>query len=126
MSRLTGFEIQAADPAREMRFGAGLHGWTFDCFGDDGWLIPTGDPAPGIDGGLMPRRGGRRPTGSRAAHTPAWSASTTLTTRLRRSRPGRGEIVVPTFAVPSVGWLAYARDPQRNRFGVRRRDDRAS
>ena len=58
MSRLTWFEIHAADPARAMRFYGGLFDWTFDGFGDDYWLIRTGDPAkPGIDGGLMPRRG---------------------------------------------------------------------
>lgn len=39
--------------------------------------------------------------------------------------PGGG-IVVPTFAVPSVGWLAYARDPEGNLFGMTRMDDRAS
>jgi hypothetical protein len=41
MSRLTGFEIQAPDPAREIRVGAGLHGWTFDGLGEDGRLIPN-------------------------------------------------------------------------------------
>jgi predicted enzyme related to lactoylglutathione lyase len=58
MSRLTWFEIHAEEPARAMRFYGSLFGWSFDSFGDDYWLIHTGEAhQPGIDGGLLPRRG---------------------------------------------------------------------
>ena len=127
MSRLTWFEIHAADPARAMRFYGALFGWTFDGFGDDYWLIHTGDPAkPGIDGGLMPRRG-PAPVAGQPVNAYTCVVSVGDVDEAVGKIPGLGgEIVLAKFAVPSVGWLAYARDPEGNLFGVMTLDERAS
>ena len=37
-----------------------------------------------------------------------------------------GTIAAPKFAVPSVGWLAYARDTEGNLFGLMTMDERAA
>jgi predicted enzyme related to lactoylglutathione lyase len=127
MSRLTWFEIHAAEPARAMRFYAGLLGWSFDSFGDDYWLIRTGDASkPGIDGGLMPRRGPAPAEGAPVnAYTCVVSVDDVDVAVARIPELG-GAIVVPKFAVPSVGWLAYARDTEGNLFGVMTMDERAA
>ena len=127
VSRLTWFEIQAEEPARAMRFYGGLFGWSFDSFGDDYWLIRTGDPAqPGIDGGLLPRRGPSPPEGQPVnAYTCVVSVADVDDAVAKIPALG-GAIVVAKFAVPSVGWLAYARDPEGNLFGVMTMDERAS
>src|SRR3954464_9131709 len=60
MSRVTHFEIHASQPARAIEFYSALFGWTFTAWGppDTYWLIKTGETnEPGIDGGLVPRRG---------------------------------------------------------------------
>ena len=127
VSRLTWFEIHAEEPARAMRFYAGLFGWSFDSFGDDYWLIRTGDPAqPGIDGGLLPRRGPSPPEGQPVnAYTCVVSVAD-VDDAVAKIPALVGAIVVAKFAVPSVGWLAYARDPEGNLFGVMTMDERAS
>lgn len=59
MSRVVHFEIQASDPQKLIAFYSGLFGWTFEQWGNnDYWMITTGaSDQPGINGGLLPRRG---------------------------------------------------------------------
>jgi len=127
MSRLTWFEIHATDPARAMRFYGHLLGWTFESFGDDYWLIHTGDPAsPGIDGGLMPRRGAAPVEGAPVnAYTCVVSVADVDDAVARLGELG-GSVSVAKFPVPSVGWLAYARDTEGNVFGIMTMDERAA
>lgn len=60
MSRVTQFEIHATDPDAVAAFYAGLFGWQFQRW--DGpmefWSVITGtNDEPGINGGLVRRRG---------------------------------------------------------------------
>ena len=60
MPRVIHFEIHAENPERAIKFYGDVLGWTFNKW--DGpmpyWLVLTGqDSQPGINGGLMPRRG---------------------------------------------------------------------
>src|SRR5215813_525790 len=61
MPRVMHFEIHAEDPARAIRFYESLLGWQFTAWGGgevEYWLIKTGeDGTPGINGGLVRRRG---------------------------------------------------------------------
>src|SRR5271154_5487358 len=60
MPRPIHFEIHAENPQRAIKFYTDLFGWTFSKWNgpQDYWLIKTGEPGtPGIDGGLLPRRG---------------------------------------------------------------------
>ena len=59
MSRPMHFEIQASNPQALIDFYSGLFGWSFNKWeGGDYWMIQTGsDNEPGINGGLLPRRG---------------------------------------------------------------------
>src|SRR5262249_54248258 len=59
MPRPMHFEIHAEDLQRASRFYSSVFGWKIEKWGQqDYWLIKTGEAGqPGIDGGLLPRRG---------------------------------------------------------------------
>jgi uncharacterized protein len=60
MNRVIHFEIHAANPQRAISFYKNVFGWEFNNWGgsEDYWLIRTGpDDKPGINGGLIKRRG---------------------------------------------------------------------
>ncbi len=80
MPRPIHFEIHAGNPQRAIDFYTTLFGWKFTQWGTEPyWLITTGDASePGIDGGLLPRRGAGRPRWRRSTRSSARSASTDL------------------------------------------------
>src|SRR5580700_5682622 len=59
MPRVIHFEIHASRPQALIDFYNKLFGWSFSKWGAvDYWLIGTGpEDKPGINGGLVPRRG---------------------------------------------------------------------
>lgn len=61
MPRPVHFEIHAENPQRAIDFYTKLFGWQFSQWGGESyWLVKTGEQGtPGIDGGLLPRRGPR-------------------------------------------------------------------
>ena len=125
MARVVHFEIHASDPQRAIGFYSGLFDWTFDKYAgpQDYWLIKTGPTEqPGIDGGLIARRGpapaGEMPRVRLCLHC-----------RRCRSRPdghghqsAGGTIAVPKMPIPGLAWLAYAKDTEGNLFGVYQAD----
>src|SRR6185503_13756040 len=61
MGRVVHFDIQTSNPQATIAFYSGLFGWEFQPFGppDFYWLITTGpEGTPGINGGMVRRRGG--------------------------------------------------------------------
>jgi hypothetical protein len=125
MARAVHFEIHASDPQALMRFYGDLFGWTFNKWqGGDYWEIHTGpDGQPGIDGGLVPRRG---PVAD--AHTGINAFVVTIDVEnldqvlARASHAKRASVAQPKMAVPGIGWLAYLRDPDGNMVGLMQRD----
>ncbi len=128
MARAVHFEIQATDPQALIAFYQGLFGWTFNKWeGGDYWMIHTGpDEQPGINGGLLPRRG---PIPVPMA--PVNAAVITVDVEaidksIAGAEAAHGTIVVPKMAVPGIGWLAYATDPDGNIFGMMQADTSAA
>ncbi len=115
MSRIVHFEIHAVDAAREIAFYEDVFGWTFQPWGGGEqayWLVTTGaDGTPGINGGLMPSRDGQ----PRTVNTVEVDA---VAAYVERVVAGGGEVVVPTMAVPGVGYVAYCKDPGGGLFGI--------
>jgi hypothetical protein len=127
MPRPVHFEIEAGEPERAMKFYGELFGWTFKQWGEEPyWLVTTGDPkAPGIDGGLMPRRGAG-PDGAQPVNAFVCIVDVPdIDAALARVVALGGTITVPKMAVPTVGWLGYAKDPEGNVFGMMRMDESA-
>ena len=130
MSRAVHFEIQASNPQALIDYYTGLFGWSFNKWeGGDYWLIHTGpEEKPGINGGLLPRRG---PVPEAMAAVNAFVITVDVddidTALARAAANGSGgAIVVPKMPVPGIGWLGYARDPDGNIFGMMQEDPEAA
>jgi predicted enzyme related to lactoylglutathione lyase len=129
MPRVVHFEIHATDPDRIAAFYSGLFGWTIQKWEGpvDYWLITTGPPEePGINGGLVRRRGAA-PTYGQAVNAYACTVDVeSAQDALTRAVGLGGAVALPLMPVPGVGWLGYATDPDGNLFGVMQRDPSAA
>ncbi len=128
MSRVVHFEIHAADPDRTMSFYQALFGWQFTRWDapQEYWLIRTGpESAPGIDGGLMRRAGGAPVDGGAVNAYVCTVACDDVDAMASRIPALGGRLAVPKMAVPGIGWLAYAKDPEGNIFGLMHLDPTA-
>jgi predicted enzyme related to lactoylglutathione lyase len=123
--RVTHFEVHAEQPERAIEFYSRVFGWKFERFGNyEYWLIRTGDPdEPGIDGGLVRRRGaidGR----SVIAYVCTLDVDD-LDATLAAVQAAGGKPVVAKFPVAATGFLAYAKDTEGNIFGMLQADKNA-
>jgi len=128
MGRTVHFEIQASEPQALIDFYGKMFDWSFSKWeGGEYWLVGTGEVgAPGINGGLLPRRG---PRPEEAAAVNAFVCTVDvedLDKSLALLKELNGTIAVPRMPVPGVGWLAYAKDPDGNIFGMMQNDASAS
>ena len=127
MPRPIHFEIHAENTERAIKFYRDLFGWEFNQWGKEPyWLIKTGDKGtPGIDGGLMPRKGpgpaGMQPVNAFVCTVDVASCDATA----KRVAEVGGAVVVPKMPIPTVGWLAYAKDTEGNTFGFMQMDANA-
>lgn len=128
VSRIIHFEIHAEDPDRAIRFYTQLFGWEFKKWEGpvDYWLVMTGPKTePGIDGGLM-RRMGPGPLDQQGVNAYVCTASViNLDTTMEAVGKYGGVVVVPKMPIPTIGWLAYAKDPEGNIFGMMQPDPSA-
>ncbi len=129
MSRVVHFEIHASDPELLVSFYSSLFNWTFEKW--DGpmeyWVIRTG-PAEerGIDGGLVRRRGDApAPMQAVGAYVCTVGVASAESAIARAVELG-GEVALPVMAVPGIGWLCYAKDPDGNIFGMMQPDAAAA
>jgi predicted enzyme related to lactoylglutathione lyase len=127
MPRVVHFEIHAEQPERAVAFYRTVFGWDITKW--DGpveyWLIKTGpDGTPGINGGLVPRRG---PIDGQAVIAYVCTVDVSaLDEYLRKVTAHGGSVALPRMAVPGVGWLAYAKDTEGNIFGMLQADPKAA
>ena len=126
MPRVIHFEIHAEDPRRAIEFYSAVFGWSFTRWeGDaDYWLIETGDDEPGINGGLIHRQG--EIDGESVTSYVCTIDVPSLDDFLARVEAQGGTTALPRMAVAGVGWLAYAKDPEGNLFGMMEADRNVS
>ena len=127
MPRPIHFEIQAENVERAIAFYRELLGWEFSQWGKEPyWLVKTGEKVtPGIDGGLMPRRGGS-PADTQPVNAFVCTVDVAnLDAMVKRVTDLRGTIALPRMPIPTVGWLAYAKDTEGNTFGMMQMDANA-
>jgi predicted enzyme related to lactoylglutathione lyase len=128
MGRTVHFEIQASDPQQLIDFYSAMFDWSFSKWeGGDYWLVGTGEVGqPGINGGLLPRRGPRPEEGASVNAFVCTVDVEDLDKSLQKLTEQKGIVAVPKMPVPGVGWLAYAKDPDGNIFGMMQMDTAAS
>jgi predicted enzyme related to lactoylglutathione lyase len=124
MGRVIHFEIHADDLGRARAFYEALFGWTFtEYMADFYYLVTTGpDDQPGINGGMVKRRGG---SGDKVI---AWVSTVEvddLNAAIARLTSLGGEIAVPKHSIPKVGWNFYGKDTEGNIFGMHQPDPAA-
>ena len=127
MARVAHFEIHADDPARAIAFYNAIFGWEFSQWGgQEYWLIKTG-PAeePGINGGLLPRRGDRPQPGQAVNAYVCTAMVESLDKTIADVDANGGLTALAKMPVPGVGWLAYFHDPEGNIFGAMQNDPNA-
>ena len=127
MSRVIHFEIHAEQPERAVRFYTDLFGWEFAQWNGSVpyWIITTGpSDQPGINGGLVPRRGTIDGTAVLAFVCTVDVAS--VDDAVKKLVELGGTIALPKMPIPGVGWLAYGKDTEGNIFGVMQSDPTAA
>ncbi len=127
MNRVVHFEIHAEQPERAIKFYQSVFGWKFQSWGEGSpayWLIETG-PAdvPGINGGLISRRG--KIDGKAVIAYVCTVEVDSVDRCAEKIAQQDGQIVVPKSAIPGVGWLVYAKDTEGNIFGIMENDTQA-
>ena len=126
MSRVVHFEVHASNPESLISFYTDLFGWSITKW--DGpmpyWLIVTGpDGEPGINGGLVQRRGAGN--GEIVNAFVCTVGVNDVDETLRRGVELGGVVAVPKMAIPGMGWLGYLKDPDGNIFGAMSNDPSA-
>ncbi len=127
MPRPIHFEIHAERTERAIEFYRALFGWEFSQWGNEPyWLVRTGEKGtPGIDGGLVPRRG-PGPAEMQAVNAFVCTVDVAdVDANLKRVVELGGSIALPKMPIPTVGWLGYAKDTEGNLFGIMQFDANA-
>lgn len=126
MPRPVHFEIHATRPEQVKAFYEAVFGWRIDRWGDAPyWTIATGNTVPGIDGGLLPRQGPPPANGAPVGTFVITIEVPDLDIAVKDITANGGTVPVARHPIPGVGWLAYAKDPDGNLFGVMQPDDSA-
>ena len=125
MSRVIHFEIHAENPPRAIEFYSSLFGWQFSQWGPmEYWVIKTGEPGtPGIDGGLIKRQGTIDGTAVIAYVCTVDVAD--LDASWDKALSLGAQPALPKMPIPTIGWLAYVKDPEGNIFGMMQNDPAA-
>ena len=128
MSRVVHFEIHAAEPEALARFYTGLFGWKIARWGEmPYWSVETGpEGQPGINGGLVPRRGPRAFDGQAVNAFVCTVEVAALDEVFARALELGATVAMPKMPIPTVGWLAYIKDPDGNILGLMQSDPAAA
>ena len=103
-------------------------GWRFQQWGDNPyWIAITGDgdpmagtphTEPGVDGGLLPRRGDA-PTEEQPVNAFVMTVEVPdCDGYVERAVAAGGSVALPAQDMPGVGRLAYIKDPDGNLLGL--------
>ncbi|OGY32977.1 MAG: glyoxalase [Candidatus Andersenbacteria bacterium RIFCSPHIGHO2_02_FULL_45_11] len=134
MNRVVHFEIHAEDPARASKFYSDVFGWDIQKWGDmPYWVVMTKGKDksedtskwPGIDGGLVPRKGAAPEDGAATNAFVCTMDVENLDAMLTSVNTAGGTTVVPKYAIPTMGWIAYCKDTEGNIFGMMQADPTA-
>ena len=132
MNRVVHFEIQAADPERAAAFYRGVFGWDIKEWIIPGvkipnenryWLVTTGSTEePGINGGLLFRRGPAPMEGQSVNAFVCTIAVPFIDYYLSKALKAGATVAVPKMSIKGVGWLAYIKDTEGNIVGLMQDD----
>jgi uncharacterized protein len=122
MARVVHFEFNADDPERAAQFFADVFGWDIQKWEGpaDYWLASTGEGL-GINGALQ-----GAPEFVAGQKTVVTVGVDSVDETAAKVEAAGGSVVVPTMAIPNVGWLIYCRDTEGMVFGAMQPDESAT
>jgi len=136
MNRVIHFEIHAADPERAAAFYRQVFGWNVNEWTIPGveipnenryWMAVSGSaPDPGIDGGILVRRGAPPSDGQAVNAYVCTIGVPSVDDYVAKAVAAGGTLAVPRMPIKGVGWLAYCKDTEGNIFGVMQADQNAA
>lgn len=127
MPRVVHFEIHAEEPEKAATWYAELFGWKIQHMPQiDYWLVDTSFAnEPGINGGLLRRRG-PKPTEGAAVNAFMCTVDVpSVDDYVSRVAGAGGSLALPKMVIPGVGYVAYCKDLDGNIFGLHQRDPNA-
>lgn len=111
-NRVSHFEIPCDEPQKTMRFFEEVFKWEFQQMGDqEYWFAKTGENQPGINGAIMKKRDPQQPIANSISVAD-------IDQTIQKIENSQGSIVVPKMPIPSMGWLAFFKDPDGNIHGI--------
>lgn len=126
MNRIVHFEIHAEDPKRAIKFYQDVFGWKLDQWGDQQyWMVMTAEKdstEPGINGGLLIRRGEAPAEGQAVNAYVCTMQVDNIDEMIAKVEAHGGKVAVPKFAFPGMAWQAYYKDTEGNIFGLHQPD----
>jgi predicted enzyme related to lactoylglutathione lyase len=124
MPRVTHFEIHAEHPEKLAAYYAELFGWKMQHMAQiDYWFIDTAHgEEPGINGGLLRRRGPKAASGQPVNAYVCTVNVASVDAFFAKALKLGGVEALAKMAIPGVGWMAYAKDPDGNIFGLHQAD----
>ena len=129
MNRPIHFEIHAEDLERASTFYSKLFGWKFTKreWGDAEYMmVVTGEDEPGINGGMVKRRG-ENPTPESPVKWNVFTIEVENVDKCIEQAVELGAVVaLPKQAIPGLWRLAYLIDTEKNIFGVMHTDPSAA
>jgi uncharacterized protein len=114
MPKVIHFEFPALEPDRAIAFYASAFGWTSTDYagGSEYWICQCGpESEPGINGAIMARRGEGQPVVTILAVKSVDESCAAVVA-------AGGEIVVPKFEIPGLGFKAFFKDTEGNIVGM--------
>lgn len=128
MNRIVHFEIHAKDMDLMDKFYSDVFGWSMQDMGEQmgnyrvittGPAMPSNDPATlGINGGMTTRRGDLPKSGDAVNAYVCIIAVDDTDGYVKKVIDNGGTLALEAMEVPSVGRLAYCKDPEGNIFGM--------
>ena len=121
MYRVTKFDVPATTPLKSIAFYNQVFGWTFQPSANHKkWTARVESSEHQIFGNPFLRK-----AKSAQSLTNAIEVKNVEHTLLDIRKEG-GEIIVPKFPVPGIGWMAYFKDLEQNIFGIMQSDAMAA
>jgi predicted enzyme related to lactoylglutathione lyase len=135
MNRVVHFEVHAANPERAATFYRTVFGWNINEWVVPGvtipdenryWLLGTGSSdSPGIDGGMVIRRGAAPESGQAVNAYVCTIGVASVDDTVSAALGAGGTMALPKMPIKGIGWLAYCHDTEGNIFGVMQNDPSA-
>ena len=129
-NRIVHFEIHAADVERAIEFYGDVFGWAFPKWMEEPpyWGVmtaPEGSEEPGINGGLMQRRGADPADGAAVNAFVCTVQVDDYDATHDGILAAGGTVALPKYPIPGMAWQGYYKDTEGNIFGVHQPDTQA-